>query len=90
LDEASLQYNIPFFVQALLRNPSTRLRVDNPHKILYPQESIVIPLTKNRFFDMLLRVIPGYLKLSYFIQNFDILSKEFSKRKEEIEKVLQD
>jgi hypothetical protein len=89
INEKTLAYNIPFFVQALLRSSTTLLRLDTPKQVLYPQKNVVIPLTKNKVVDTALRIIPAHWKLWYFIQNLEAIWREFTAKKQEIQEALE-
>ena len=88
LDSEALDFNIPFWVQALLRNPSTILRVDDPYKIFYPHVNHTIPLTKIPQLDTVLQHVPIRVKLWYFVKNIAQIQKDFEVRAEEIREAL--
>ena len=77
-------YNVRFWVQALLRNKKTILRVDEPFTVFYPQEPNVIPFTGIFAVDYLLQFVPVEAKLQYFISNFWEIAQLFQKHREEI------
>jgi hypothetical protein len=85
----TLLYNIPFFVQALLRSPTTILRLDDPYQVFYAQHERNIPLTKISFVDWAIQYISHEQKLGHFIHNFSLIAQEFSARREEIQQALE-
>ena len=48
----TLQYNIPFWVQAILRKPNIGLRVDDPEQVLYEvKPNTPLPFLNNKLLD---------------------------------------
>ena len=84
-----LQYNIAFFVQALLRNQKTLLRLDIPEQIYYPREERQMPLSKSQLVDIALRFLPIVTKLGLFVENLATIAWEFQESKKEILEALE-
>ena len=84
-----LQYNIAFFVQALLRNQKTLLRLDSFEQIYYPREVRQIPLTKYKTANWLLNMLSTGAKLGLFVENLQMIAWEFQKNKKEILEALE-
>jgi hypothetical protein len=70
----NLVYLVSYWTQALLKKPTTKLRLDNPEQVFYPVEDILIPFTQYQTINQILSYIPTRFLLCYLVQNLpDIL-----------------
>lgn len=66
----TLQYNIPFWVQAILRKPGISLRIDDPNQIFYEvQSDRVLPFIGNKAIDSLISLLPDRALWGLFVKN---------------------
>lgn len=66
----TLQYNIPFWVQAILRKPGINLRIDDPNQTFYGvQPDRVLPFIGNKAIDSLISLLPDRALWGLFVKN---------------------
>ncbi len=81
----TLQYNIPFWVQAILRKPNIGLRVDDPEQVLYEvKPNTPLPFLNNKLLDTLISLFPDRVLWSLFIKNLSDIAHDFRSNSEAI------
>lgn len=81
-----LSYNVPFWVQALIKNIDANLRYDSPDQTEYPHEIVsVVSVTKNQVIDTLLAYLPNKIVWKYLLKNYTQVESHFLKLIEDLE-----
>lgn len=74
----ALQYNVPFWVQAILRKPGISLRIDNPEQSLYTVEpDITLPFLGNWVIDSIISLLPDRALWGLFVKNIEDIAYRF-------------
>jgi hypothetical protein len=74
----TLQYNIPYWVQAILRKPGINLRIDDPSQTFYEvQSDRVLPFIGNKAIDSLISLLPDRALWGMFVKNIGDIARQF-------------
>jgi hypothetical protein len=80
-----VSYLIPYWTQALIKNPNTTLRIDTISDIVHPvQGQSVMPLSRlSTHLDVFLSSFSDKFLWSFFVRNFSEIGRLFIEKKKD-------